>query len=135
MAKQGKLLDPTLRDLDEEADHLLAWVATLDPHWADLIEVIRYERHWNGRMILGAMVAHCLENGLQMAVPMHPYFEPGFVPTGSVAVCPKCGKEYKPAYQGQPLCSNACAVTDVKPEPAPPPVVDDLGPDAVQETY
>lgn len=95
---------------------VLAYLGDLDPTWAERIQITKSEFNYDDLQCVGAYCANQLESGMHTVIPRHPFFEPGFVPPEDGHVCPACGHDWKPAYPGQPVCSNACAVPYYKTE-------------------
>lgn len=93
------------------ADELLAYIGSIDPTWAERIEITRSEYSLDSLQVLGAYVGSVLDAGQHTVVPRHPFFEPDFTPVDTTGntTCPVCGQPFKPAYATQPVCSNACA--------------------------
>lgn len=90
---------------------VLAYLGKLDSQWAERIQITKDEFHYDDLQTLGCYVANQLEQGLHTVIPRHPFFEPGFVEPSEGTECPVCHDIYKPAYNGQPVCSNRCATS------------------------
>ena len=92
------------------ASTVLAYIGSLDPTWAERIQITKDEFHYDDLQCVGCYIANQLEAGLHTVIPRHPFFEPGFEPQSGPHTCLQCKVQFKPDYPGQPLCSNACAI-------------------------
>jgi hypothetical protein len=99
---------------NKAAGVVLEYIGTLDPTWAERIQITKDEFQYDDLQCVGAYVANQLDAGLHTVIPRHPFFEPGFVPPQDGHVCPVCKLDFKPLYPGQPVCSNQCAATFYK---------------------
>ena len=94
---------------------LLEYVGSLDPTFAERIQITKDEFHYDDLQTAGAYIADQLEAGRHTVIPRHPFFEPGFTPPPAEGVvCPICKNKFDPAYPGQALCGNICAAAFYK---------------------
>ena len=97
------------------ATTLLEYISSLDPTFAERIQITKDEFHYDDLQTAGAYIANELEAGRHTLVPRHPFFEPGYAPPPKEGVeCPVCHNKYNPEYPGQAMCGNACALTYYK---------------------
>lgn len=86
-------------------------ICSLSSEWGTKIDAMRTERNLRNDQICFALMAHTLDSGAHMIVPIdHAYFAPNFLPGGSNFNCMQCNEVGTRKYPGQPpLCSNKCA--------------------------
>jgi len=112
-------------DPDRAAETLLAYVASLDPTWAERLAIALEERHWTAKQCFGAYVGYMLENSLHLSRPEHTAFLDGTSPTPRHTRCalPSCHRPFDTEFPGQRYCTSACATaheTMATPTPLPP---------------
>ena len=93
----------------ESAKILVPFIASLDPLWADELDIMGKERGWDPLQIIGALCGYTLEQQAHMWIPQHPFFSDNHHPTGSDVECRQCKKIFKAPYPGAFICSNYCA--------------------------
>jgi len=110
--------------IDEAAQQLLEWIATLDPNWKRSIEIAITEHGWSARQALGAFVGYVLDNNLHMVVPRRAEFETGWKGVAGTNYCDFCLQPFAVKYAGQHFCSNECARGEKPVIEVPPPVTE-----------
>lgn len=97
--------------LDDCAATLADWICTLDPTWANRLQIMKDERGFTTTQALSTCIAYVLEHDLHMVILKHDALEPSPWRRGEKMECPECGTLYAPVYPGQPYCGNLCADT------------------------
>lgn len=85
------------------APRVLAWIGSLDPDWAQRIEIMKSERGFDDKTILASLCAHVLENNLHMTLPAHEAVQ-GMYWTPDEVRCPVCDRLYLMKYPDQRTC-------------------------------
>lgn len=95
-------------NLIKAATFLANYVSSLAPEYAERLQILKDERHFNDFQALGSLVCTMLDRGEHLLVPFHPLFvDQSPTPAGTPTTC-GCGATYTPEYPGQPFCSNTC---------------------------
>jgi len=97
--------------LDNCAESLASWICTLDPTWANRLQIMKDERGFSTTQALSTCIAYVLEHDLHMVILKHDALEPSPWRRGEKMECPECHVLYTPNYPGQPYCGNSCAET------------------------
>lgn len=98
------------KKLNHMAGEILAFIGTLDPMWANRLEIVQTDRHLDNIQTLGSLVVRPLDAGEHTVVSSHPFFAGDYTPTSQTTKCPVCEQDFQPGHPGQPVCSNDCAL-------------------------
>jgi hypothetical protein len=103
-----RIFDPMFKEhsIDDCAQILADYIFSLDPTWANRLQVMKDERGFTTLQAISTCIAHVLERGEHMMVIKHEALEPNPWRRGEKMECPECHVLYTPRYPGEPYCSN-----------------------------